>query len=189
MVVILILFGRRIRCGIGGTPVSERRTAVEPESDERPDYAGAVYGSLLAASAVVGASLGREPTSPSTLIALLFATGLVFWLAHVYASLLGDWRHAVRLSWTEVRSVGRREWPLMQAMFPPMAAAALCWLLGLSASTASWTVLAVALCGQVGWSAVGGVKSKASTPLIMLTAVVNLVLGLTIIVLKVLLSH
>ena len=172
-----------------GDRVSERRTVTGPEPEERADYAGAVYGSLLAASVVVGASPHGEPAAPGPLIALLLATGFVFWLAHVYARLLGDWRHAVRLSWTEIRSVGRREWPLMQATFPPAVAAGLCRLLDLSDSAASWTALVVALCGQVGWSVVAGARSKASASLIVLTAVVNLFLGLIIIVLKVMLPH
>jgi hypothetical protein len=171
--------------------VNERRTAAEPEPgpEERADYAGAVYGSLLAASVVVGASPREEPASPATLIALLLATGFVFWLAHVYARLVGDRRHAVRLSRAEIRSVGRREWPLVQAMFPPAVAAGLCRLLDLSDSAASWTALVVAMCGQVGWSAVAGARSNAPVSLTVLTAVVNLFLGLIIVALKVLLSH
>jgi hypothetical protein len=51
-------------------------------------YTGGVYGSMLAASVVIGAgSLGSFPRTE--LVLLLLLTGLVFWIAHVHAQLFG----------------------------------------------------------------------------------------------------
>ncbi|MFD0689072.1 hypothetical protein [Actinomadura fibrosa] len=161
----------------------------ERADEARADYAGAVYGSLLAASVVVGASPRHDPSPAGALAGLLLATGCVFWLAHLYASLAGDRQRNVRLSWMEVRSVGRREWPLAQAAVPPAAAAACCLVLGLSDAAASWTALLVALGGQVGWAVVAGTRSDAAAYLIVTSAVVNLLLGLLIVALKVALGH
>ncbi|TMQ89858.1 hypothetical protein ETD83_38025 [Actinomadura soli] len=166
-----------------------RRAAAGPDDRERADYSGAVYGSLLAASVIVGASPRHDPAPAATVVALLFATGLVFWLAHVYASLVGDRQHGRRLDWPEIRSVGRREWPLAQAAVPPAAAAACCGLIGLSDATASWAALFVALGGQVGWTVAAGARAHAGGRLIVMSAVVSLLLGMIIVALKVILTH
>jgi hypothetical protein len=123
------------------------------------------------------------------LIALLLTTGLVFWLAHVYARLAGDRRRSERLSWAEVRSVGDREWPLAEAAFPPALAAALCWAIGLPDAVAAWAALLTALTGQVAWAVVSGTKTGARPRLTIVSAATNLCLGLIIVVLKVLLTH
>jgi hypothetical protein len=156
---------------------------------DRVDYAGAVYGSLLAASVVAGASPRKDPPGAAILITLLLATGVVFWLAHVYARLAGDrWRGA-RMSWARVRSVGRREWPLAEAAFPPAMVAAICWAVGMSDSAVAWAALVTALCGQVTWAVVASARARAATFLVVGSALVNLLLGLSIVVLKVLVGH
>jgi hypothetical protein len=177
-----------------GVPVDKRRAdrqpvAFEPGERERADYAGAVYGSLLAASVVVGASPRSEPAPALELIVLLLATGVVFWLAHVYASLAGDRQHGLQMNWPEFRSVGRREWPLAQAAIPPAAAAAICWMVDSSDSVASWAALLVALGGQVGWTVAAGRRANATVYLIVVSGAVNLLLGVLIVVLKVMLTH
>lgn len=176
-------------CPVDGRRVDERRGTAGPDDRERADYAGAVYGSLLAASVVVGASPRQEPVPAPTLVALLLATGLVFWLAHVYARLAGDRQYGLRTNWPEIRSVGRREWPLAQAAVPPAAAAFACWAAGLSDGAASWTALLVALGGQVGWTVAAGRRVDAGVRLIVVSGAVNLVLGLLIVALKVALAH
>jgi hypothetical protein len=162
---------------------------VVQRSTQRADYAGAVYGSLLAASVVVGSAPRHTPTPAPSLVVLLVATGLVFWLAHVYASLAGDREQGVALTRAEIRQVGSREWPLAQATFPPAAAVGLCWVLGLADTTAAWTALFVALASQVGWTVVAGTRTGASARLIAVSAVVNLLLGMLIVLLKVALTH
>jgi hypothetical protein len=158
----------------------------------RPNYSGAIYGSLLAASVVVGAAAGTAGdyhVTPLQLTVLLLATGLVFWLAHAYAALVGDRIHHVRLDRVQIRRVARHEWPLLQAAFPAAAAALLVGLLGGSDAAAAWMALAVAIAGQVGWATVATLRAGASGPLVLVTALVNLVLGFLIVILKTALYH
>jgi len=163
-----------------------------PPRPERAHYSGAIYGSMLAASVVVGAGAGAEghyELSPLRLAALLVATGLVFWLAHAYALLVGDRVHHGAIDRAEIGWVARHEWPLFQAALPPAAAALLFGLLGASNLAAGWAALAVAVVGQVGWATFTTVRAGASGPLVLVTVLVNLVLGLLIVVLKVALQH
>jgi hypothetical protein len=156
----------------------------------RPDYSGAIYGSLLAASVVVGtAASGDYDVRPWRLAGLLIATGLVFWVAHAYARLVGDRIHHAALNRREIVSVGRREWPLLQTAFPPAAAALLTGLLGASNETAAWAALIVALAAQVGWATLASIRSGANGRLIFVTILVNIGLGLIIVFLKSALYH
>ena len=67
----------------------EARKERRAERRAHADFTGGVYGSLLAASVVLGAgSLGNFPRVE--LVVLLVLTGVVFWLAHVHAKLFGE---------------------------------------------------------------------------------------------------
>jgi hypothetical protein len=155
----------------------------------RVDYAGAVYGSLLAASVVVSASLGEESSRPVELIVLVLATGIVFWLTHVYAHLIGDRVHGTPLQWTEIRTVAEREWPIAQAAVPPALAATIAALLEFSHSTIAWVALLTALAAQLGWALFAAAKAGVTGPIMLLSGVVNLILGLIFVILKTILSH
>ncbi|MFF8260165.1 hypothetical protein [Streptomyces virginiae] len=153
----------------------------------RGDYAGAVYGSLLAASVVVGAgTLGSYPRVQ--LIALLLGTAVVFWAAHVFARHFGA-RLAGRLSWRVVRRTAREERPIIEAAVPPAVAVAVSPLFDLGPQGIVWLALLVALAGQVGWATVAAQRAGASRRLMAVAGVVNLLLGLVIVLLKVALQH
>lgn len=62
-------------------------------------------------------------------------------------------------------------------------------LLGLDLEGALWFALAVAVAGQVGWSAAAARRAGASWRMVGVTATVNLVLGLLIISFKLYLTH
>ena len=167
-------------------------SAGAPRSDQgrQPsDYAGAIYGSLLAASVVAGTSPGQEPAPVVQLIVLLLATGVVFWLAHVYAAVLGEQSADGLLSLKKYRAAARREWPIVQAAVPPAAAAGVGALLGLSDAGAAWLALAVAVGSQLGWALYVAAKAGATRRGMAVSGLVYLVLGLVIVALKALLSH
>ncbi|MCX4695448.1 hypothetical protein [Streptomyces sp. NBC_01408] len=153
----------------------------------RADYTGAVYGSLLAASVVVGAgTLGSFPRLK--LVLLLLCTGVVFWAAHVFARLFGA-RMVQHLSWRVVRGTAREERPIIEAAVPPAVAAAISPLFGLDTQGMAWLALAVALAGQVGWATVAASRAGASGGLMVIAGGMNLFLGLIIVGLKVALQH
>ena len=169
-----------------------RTNAGDAGALDRPpvrDYTGAIYGSLLAAAVVAGTSPSRGAPTPWKLAVLLLATGVVFWLAHVYAHLFGGSHPHHRLRWPIVNRALSREWPIAEASGPPAAAALAGGIVGLADSTTAWLALAVAVAGQVGWAITAAVATGSSRLVIALSAAVNLILGLVIVVLKVLLAH
>ncbi|MEV8549825.1 hypothetical protein AB0L04_08310 [Streptomyces glaucescens] len=164
------------------------RGARRAERRARADYTGGVYGSMLAASVVIGAgSLGSFPRTE--LVLLLLLTGLVFWVAHVHAQLFGARLARQALDRGVVLHVCRDEWPIVKAAVPPAAAVAVSPLLGLDVRGAAWLALCVAVAGQVGWSVAAARRAGASPRLMAATASVNLLLGLLIILFKIVLKH
>ena len=172
---------------MGDGPVADSARA----SQERQptDYAGAIYGSLLAASVVAGTGPGHQPPQPAQLTALLLATGVVFWLAHVYAHLVGEKSSRALVSLQEFRVWARREWPIVQAAVPPAAAVVIGAFLGLSDAGAAWLALAVAVGSQLGWALYVAASAGATKSRLVAAGVVNLILGLLIVLLKAALTH
>jgi len=83
---------------------------------------GAIYGTILVTALVAGLSEDPDYTSRDILESVL-VTAAVFWLAHVYARVLGervggDERGARALT----RAAMVEEWPLLQAAALPCAA-------------------------------------------------------------------
>ncbi|MET9366520.1 hypothetical protein ABZY00_01545 [Streptomyces griseoflavus] len=152
------------------------------------DYTGGVYGSMLAASVIVGAgTLGSFPRVE--LVLLLLLTGGVFWIAHVHAQLFGERLARHRPDRRVVLRVCREEWTVVKAAVPPAAAVAVSPLLGLGVQGTQWFALSVAVAGQVGWSVAASRRAGAGRRLIVLSASVNLVLGLVILSCKLWLKH
>jgi hypothetical protein len=153
---------------------------------ERDAFAGAVYGSLLAASVVAGSAVDGTPVPAGSLVVVLLCTGVVFWLAHVYAMVVSHGTQA--LTWRRLRVAGRRDWPVAQASFPPAVAAAFASAVGLSDVVATWVALAVAVASQVAWAVAAAVTAGSATRVVLVSAVANLVLGLAIVALKTLVA-
>ena len=143
---------------------------------------------MLAASVVVGA--GAWGSFPRVeLVLLLLLTGLVFWVGHVHAQLFGARLAQRSLDRRVVLHVCRDEWPIVKAAIPPAVAVAVSPLLGLDLAGTLWLALAVAVAGQVGWSAAAARRAGGSWRLVSIAASVNLVLGLAIIMFKLYLTH
>ncbi|MFE9425724.1 hypothetical protein ACFYNO_22460 [Kitasatospora sp. NPDC006697] len=152
----------------------------------RTDYAGAVYGSLLAASVVAASGVhGAHPRL--SLVVLLLVTGVVFWLAHVYARLTGEREAGRTVTWRAAREVGRHEWSIVEAAALPALAVLVSPWLG-DAETA-WLALGVAVAQQVLWATLGARRAGAGPRQIAVEGAVNLVLGLLIVVAKAAVGH
>ncbi|MFE9610790.1 hypothetical protein [Streptomyces sp. NPDC006012] len=169
--------------------MTPRTSPQEPDAQgasgtARTDYTGAIYGSLLAASVIAGASaLGPFPRLE--LVVLLLCTGVVFCAAHAYADIVGNRRPHQTLTWQEIRQVGAREWPIVQAAVPPAAAVVISPLLGLGLTGTAWLALGVAVAEQVTWAGVAAHRAGASNLAVVSAGAVNLVLGLIIVAAKV----
>jgi hypothetical protein len=154
-------------------------------ADEGRDYTSAVYGSILAATVVVTAGDLRSPTA---LAVLLVVSGLVFWLAHIYAvtvsTKLGGWH------FSSILASLRHEWPVALASLPPAAAAALCALLpGLTRNDGAWIALAVAIGEQQVWGYAAARNAGLAGADLAKTMLLNVVLGVIIIGLKFWVGH
>ncbi|QTD96650.1 hypothetical protein [Streptomyces cyanogenus] len=148
------------------------------------DYTGGVYGSMVAATVVIGAgTLGSFPRLE--LVLLLMLSGVAFWVAHVHAHLFGARLAQQALDRHTVLHVCRDEWPIVKAAVPPSLAVAVSPLLGLDVTGALWLAASVAVAGQVGWSVAASRRAGAAPRDILLTASVNLVLGLLIMSFKI----
>ena len=78
----------------------------------------AIYGLILATS-VMAVSREYESTDAGLIAVTVFVTGIVFWLAHVYARVLA--RHIENegmITRAELRAVLRHDWPLVQVTIP-----------------------------------------------------------------------
>lgn len=161
----------------GGTPAAKHT-----------DYAGAVYGSMLAASVVATASaVGDYPRFQ--LGVMLIVTGLVFWGAHVYARLAGERLVGQAISWRETRQVAEHEWPIVEAAVLPTVAVLISPVLGLDLAGTAWLALSVAVAQQVAWAFLGAVRAGASRRQATFEGLANLVLGLIIVAAKAAVGH
>jgi hypothetical protein len=155
---------------------------------ERLDATGAVYGSLLAASVIVGQAPLQEYVPPLELAIILLATGVVFWLVHVYSRSLGHYVVDGRFHGHRLAHNMREESPIILAAIPPAVAAVLVGALA-NASVAAWWAFFVALAGQLVWAVVAAREAGQPAIGIAVTVAVNLVLGLLLVALKVFISH
>ncbi len=153
------------------------------------DVTSAIYGTILVTAVVAVASNNEETGALAGALGILVTT-LVFWLAHVYASLLA---HRVTMkqqpSWKEVRQLAREEWPLVQAGILP----ALILLLGAAGLYGRDTAFTIAMWSGVAilffWGALYARQEGAGPAGMLLSGVFNSALGLVIVVMKALVTH
>jgi hypothetical protein len=149
------------------------------------NLARAIYGYILATSLV--AAFSEDDDYSTTEVAVsVFVTGLVFWLAHVYASLLGE-RYAAgrRLTRSEIGAEFYAEWPLVQAFIPSIAVLLLGTIGLLSDDTAVWLAIAVGLAALLLWSLEIGRRERLSPVELAGMVLVNALFGAAVVVLKV----
>jgi hypothetical protein len=150
---------------------------------------GFIYGTIVVLSVIV-AEARAYPEAPAHMAAIVAATCVVFWLAHVYAHGLG---HSVaageRVSLMELRRIAQREGSIVEAAVPSVVALMLGALGILSTDVAIWASFGL---GLVVLGAQGLVFARLERlgPLASLAVVgANLALGLVLVALKLLLGH
>jgi hypothetical protein len=148
------------------------------------NLARAIYGNVLATSLVAAFSEDDDYSTTEIAVSVL-VTGLVFWLAHVYSSLLAE-RYAVgrRLTRSETGAEFYSEWPVVQAFFPPVIVLLLGTIGLLSRDTAIWLAIAAGLGALVIWSLEIGHREQLSLLELAVMTFVNALFGLVIVLLK-----
>jgi hypothetical protein len=152
------------------------------------NVAGAIYGQIIVMSVLVVFGAESDPTAGAVVVTV-FVTSFVFWLAHVYAILLGDRiERQRRATWGEVRRCMASESPILQAASLPLLAV----LLSLGPLTAEQAVdigifVSLAQLALLGFYAAyrGGVKGWG----ILLSGLTSLAFGLLIVLAKILVAH
>jgi hypothetical protein len=102
-----------------------------------------IYGLILGASIIAGAS-AEHPSEPGIVEIYLCVTAVVFFLAHVYARVIGRWIEGESLEAATVRDEVRGEWPMISAQLLPAVILLLGALSVLRAETAVTLALAAA---------------------------------------------
>ena len=99
-------------------PLTVKVLASRVSGRRSPNLAGAIYGTIVATAVVAG--LGERPSiSPQRALWILLASGVFFWAAHAYASLLAKRiQEHRRTKRADVRVALTRDWPLFQSSVP-----------------------------------------------------------------------
>ena len=165
-----------------------RAAPEHPDVDRSAFYAAAIYGSIIAASLIV--PFFEQHGSAETVALTLLSTMAVFFLAHVWSTILGERIH--RGSGYTARhtfAVARSEWPLLESTFGPVVVLLLGWAGVWTDSTAERIALAVCLAELFTWGVVVGRKAYPGWAPAILSGLVNLVLGVGLISLEVVVLH
>jgi hypothetical protein len=150
---------------------------------------GFIYGTIIVLAVLV-AGARAYPHEAGHIAALVVVTSLVFWLAHVYShGLAHAVAHGEHLSLAELRRIARREAAILEAAALPVAALVVGALGLVSTGTAVWTAFAL---GLLVLAVQGLVFARVEgLGLLGTVAVVaaNLGLGITLVALKLVVSH
>lgn len=161
----------------------------ERRSEAGARLGGFIYGTIVILAVIV-AGARAFPDDALRIAATVAATAFVFWLAHVYAHSLA---HAVandeHLAFATVRQIARREFPIVEAAVPSLAALLVGATGVISVSAAGWCALILGL-------AVLGVQGVVFARIERLglfagalVVALNLGLGILLIALKLAVSH
>ena len=144
----------------------------------------AIYGLILATS-VIAVSAEYDSSNAGLIGVSVLVTGVVFWLAHVYARVLaGSITNHGMLNRAEMRSALRHDWPLVEVTVPLVLILALGVLDVVGDETA---ILAARLAALVELAAAGAYSARASGAGLRWTVVSALVavsLGSAVVLLK-----
>lgn len=105
-----------------------------------------IYGLILGASIIAGTS-AEHPGKPWIVEIYLCVTAVVFFLAHVYARVIGRWIEGEAPEAPAVREELREEWPMISAQLLPAALLLLGALGVIGGETAVTLALAIAFGG------------------------------------------
>ena len=147
-------------------PVSSRRSfdlrsfsgrrsrPARKEIREHSDYRAAVYGSVVVA-ALLGALYRSDASARAVAISVL-STTLVFWLAHLWASIVSEQIVIGQgFPWRRLPVLAAEEWPLVESGFIPLAPLVLAWIGVLSGDRGIHIALVFAIGQLVAWG-IGG---------------------------------
>jgi hypothetical protein len=144
----------------------------------------AIYGLILATS-VIAVSREYDSSNAGLIGVTVLVTGVVFWLAHVYARVLArSITHHRWLNRSEVREVLHHDWPLVEVTVPLVLVLAL-GVVDVVPDKAA--ILAATLAALVELGAAGGYAARRSGAGLrgtVVSAVIAVMLGGAVVLLK-----
>jgi hypothetical protein len=156
------------------------------DEDLAPDYATAIYGSLLVTS-LVAIQWTQSPAVDAIALSLLVSV-VVFWLAHAWSRIVNQRvRGPIRARHAWAIAVG--ESPLLAAAVPPALVLALGRLPNVSSDAVITVALAVCIGQLFVWGLIVGRAAHSSWWLAIRVAIVDSLLGIVIVGLKVAVLH
>ena len=155
----------------------------------RRTISGTVYGTIVVLAAITGSAKAIEPNLWSIAVIAAVTSG-VLWVAHVYSHGLGESVTAGRrLTLRELAGIARHEAAIVRAAVLPVFVVVLGALGLFHARTALWLAVGVG----VATLTVQGIRfarlEELSTAGTIASVGVNLALGLSIVIVKALLTH
>jgi len=169
--------------------LSAPRAARRRRSRTAERLGGFIYGTILVL-AVVSVGAKAYPHEAGEIAALVAATSLVFWLAHVYARAVAESiAHYQRLSFPELGHVARREGTMIAAAVPSIVALLLGAFGLISTKAAVWGALGVGLALLVLQGLTFARVERLGRLATIAIVATNLLLGTALVGLKVLVSH
>ena len=139
---------------------------------------------MVAGTVIVSAG----PIPAVALSALLVVSGIVFWLAQVYAIAVANVHGGWELG--AIRTGLRKEWPVAFAAIPPaLAALSAAVFQSISLTDGAWIALVVAIVEQQIWGYVAVRRSNLSGLAVLRTMMLNVVIGLIVVGLKFAVGH
>jgi hypothetical protein len=155
-----------------------------PSRRDGTDFTSAVYGSVVAGTVIVSAG----PMPAIGLSVLLVVSGIVFWLAHVYAITVANVHGGWELG--AIRKGLRKEWPVAFAAIPPaLASLSAAFFPDISTTDGAWIALVVAIVEQQIWGYAAVRRSSLSGMAVVRTITLNVVIGIVVVVLKFAVGH
>ena len=149
------------------------------------NVSGAIYGLILGAS-IIAASSVDHADQPGVVEIYLCVTAVVFYLAHVYARVIGRWIEGEPPTAEAVMRELRWEWPMVAAQAAPVLVL-LIGVLGLidpgNAISIALAVALVELFLAVGYACR---QAKASRSQVMISGATAAVFAIAIVLLKIL---
>ena len=150
---------------------------------------GFVYGTIVALAVLV-AGARAYPHSSGHIAALVLGTTVVLWLAHVYAHALGESvARDRRLTMAELRHVARHEGAIVEAALIPCAALLLGAVGLISTRASTWLALAAGLAVLAAQGFMFARVERMGWRGTLLIVSINLALGVTLIGLKLIVTH
>jgi len=148
------------------------------------NYAGAIYGAILS-MAVISASSKDPELGPIAVAGWAVATALVFFLAHVYSSIVAAGFARPARAVGLIRIEARKEWPMVQGALVPAAVMLLAPLGIIDENDASYFAVWTGVLMLVGAGLVIGRKERLGWRRSVIIGSINGAIGLLIVALKV----